>query len=133
MNLPLAERVRSIRQSDIRRFSAICAAMNGVNLSQGVCDQPAPDHVKAAAKRAIDEDRAPYTNVRGIAELRTAIAEKMRTFNGIECDPETEVLVSVGWAGAFASAALAILNPGDECIVFSPFYSYHVNLFGCLG
>ncbi len=133
MDKPVADRVRSIQQSDIRRFSAVCAAMNGVNLSQGVCDQPAPDPVKAAAKAAIDRDHATYTNLRGIAELRGAIAKKMRDFNKIECDPETEVAVTVGSAGSFACAVLSTLNPGDECIVFSPFYSYHVNLLQLLG
>jgi aminotransferase len=129
---PIADRVRSISQSDIRRFSAICAAVGGVNLSQGVCDQPAPAEVKAAAKRAIDNDHATYTNLRGIIELRQAIAGKMRDFNGIECDPETEVAVTVGSAGSFACAVLSTCNPGDECIVFSPFYSYHVNLLALL-
>lgn len=128
MTRQIADRVRSAKQSDIRRYSAICAAKNGVNLSQGVCDQPAPNEVKRAAKLAIDDDHAIYTNLRGIAELRQAIARKMRDFNGIECDPETEVAVNVGSAGSFACAAMATLNPGDECIVFSPFYSYHVNL-----
>lgn len=133
MNLPIAERVANIRQSDIRRYSAICAAMNGVNLSQGVCDQPAPDVVKDAAKQAIDHDHATYTNLRGIIELRRAIADKMRDFNEIDCDPETEIVVTVGSAGSFACAALATLNPSDECIIFSPFYSYHVNLLKLLG
>lgn len=133
VNLPIANRVQNVHQSDIRRFSAICAAMNGVNLSQGVCDQPAPDVVKAAAKGAIDDDQAVYTNLRGIVELRQAIADKMGDFNGIECDPETQVVVTVGSAGSFACAALATLNPGDECIIFSPFYSYHVNLLRLFG
>lgn len=130
---PIADRVRDIRQSDIRRFSAICAAMNGVNLSQGVCDQPAPSAVKEGAKRAIDGDHAAYTNLRGIDELRQAIADKMKNFNGVACDPEKEIVVTVGSAGSFACAVLATLNPGDECIVFSPFYSYHVNLLKLFG
>jgi len=133
VNIPIADRVRSIRQSDIRRFSAICAAMKGVNLSQGVCDQPAPDAVKRAAVDAIDADHAVYTNLRGTIELREAIAAKMRDFNGITCDPEREVVVNVGSAGAFTCAVLSTLNPGDECIVFSPFYSYHVNLLKLFG
>lgn len=107
--------------------------MNGVNLSQGVCDQPAPEAVKEAAKRAIDADHAAYTNLRGIIELRQAIARKMLDFNGIDCDPETEVTVNVGSAGSFACVALSTLNPGDECIVFSPFYSYHVNALKLFG
>lgn len=130
---PIADRVQSIQQSDIRRFSAICAAMNGVNLSQGVCDQPAPDEVKQAAHDAIDADHAIYTNLRGTIELRRAIADKMKRFNGIDCDPEEEVVVTVGSAGSFACAVLSTLNPGDECVVFSPFYSYHVNLLQLLG
>lgn len=129
----LASRVRDSRQSDIRRFSAICAAVNGVNLSQGVCDQPAPDTIKAAAKSAIDADQAVYTNLRGTLDLRRAIARKLADFNGIQVDPETQITVTVGSAGAFACAALATLNPGDECIVFSPFYSYHVNLLQMIG
>ncbi len=133
MTPPFADRVKTIQQSDIRRFSAICAAMNGVNLSQGVCDQPAPDVVKEAAKQAIDDNHAIYTNLRGTAGLRRAIAEKMRSFNGIECDPETQIAVNVGSAGAFACMVLSSLNPGDECIIFSPFYSYHVNLLKLLG
>lgn len=132
MENPIADRVRSISQSDIRRYSAICAAVGGVNLSQGVCDQPAPGEVKAAAKQAIDEDHATYTNLRGTIELRQAIAKKMGEFNGIKCDPETEVAVTVGSAGSFACAVLSTLNAGDECIVFSPFYSYHVNLLALL-
>lgn len=133
MDQPIADRVRTLKQSDIRRFSAICAAINGVNLSQGVCDQPAPEPVKQAAKDAIDDDHAIYTNLRGIAALREAIARKMGAFNKIECDPETEVAVNVGSAGSFACAVLSTLNPGDECIVFSPFYSYHVNLLKLFG
>jgi aminotransferase len=133
VNPPIADRVKSASQSDIRRFSAVCAAIGGVNLSQGVCDQPAPPQLKEAAKTAIDGDHAVYTNLRGIIELRQAIAGKMRDFNGIECDPDSEVAVTVGSAGAFACSALSTLNPGDECIVFSPFYSYHVNLLKLLG
>ncbi len=133
MSKPIADRVKDAKQSDIRRFSAICAAMNGVNLSQGVCDQPAPSPVKKAAKSAIDNDHATYTNLRGIAELRVAIANKMRDFNKIECDPDQNIAVNIGSAGAFACVALSTLNPGDEVVVFSPYYSYHVNLLRLFG
>lgn len=133
MDQPIADRVKELKQSDIRRFSAICAAMNGVNLSQGVCDQPAPDGVKKAAKQAIDDDHAIYTNLRGTIELRTAIADKMKAFNGVTCDPEENIAVTVGSAGSFACTALSVLNAGDEVIVFSPYYSYHVNLLKLFG
>jgi len=133
MGIRFADRVSTLQQSDIRRFSAMCAAMGGVNLSQGVCDQPSPMEVKAAAKAAIDHDHATYTHMRGIAELRQAIADKMARFNGIQADPETEIAVTVGTAGGFACTALTVLNPGDEVIVFSPYYSYHVNLLQLIG
>ena len=133
MGIRFADRVSELKQSDIRRFSALCASVGGVNLSQGVCDQPSPDEVKAAAKAAIDDDHATYTHMRGIAELRQAIADKMSRFNGIEADPETEIAVTVGTAGGFACTAMTLLNPGDEVIVFSPYYSYHVNLLQLIG
>jgi aminotransferase len=133
VDVPVAARVRDFRQSDIRRYSAVCAAMQGINLSQGVCDQPAPAEIKEAAKSAIDADQATYTNLCGIIELRQAIADKLRRFNGIHADPETEIVVTVGSAGAFACAALSTLDPGDECVVFSPFYGYHVKLLETIG
>ncbi len=133
MDHRFAERVLKVKQSDIRRFSAKCAAMGGVNLSQGVCDQPAPQAVKQAAKVAIDADHATYTHMRGIVELRQSIAKKMKEFNGITADPESEIAVTVGTAGAFSCTVLTALNPGDEAIVFSPFYSYHINVFNLFG
>ena len=133
MDAHIARRVADVQQSGIRRYSAACAAMGGVNLSQGVCDQPAPPEVKSAAMAAIDADLATYTHMRGIAELRRAIAEKMRSFNGITADAESQIVVTVGTAGAFACAVLTLLNPGEEAIVFSPFYSYHVNALQLFG
>lgn len=124
---PLADRVRDVRQTALRRLSARCQEIGGINLSQGVCDLPAPDALKEAARQAITDNRAMYTHVGGIAGLRAAIARKLQAFNGITCDPEREVAVTVGSAGAFAAVALALLNPGDEVVTFSPFYTYYVD------
>jgi aminotransferase len=121
----LAERVRNARQTALRRISARCQELGGINLSQGVCDLPAPPEVKEAARQAITDDRAIYTHVAGIPELRTAIANKMEQFNGVTCDPEREIAVTVGSAGAFACIAMTLLNPGDEVITFSPYYTYY--------
>ena len=66
MQPPFAKRVGNVRQTDIRRMSAACQELGAINLSQGVCDQPAPEAVKAAAKRAIDDDHAIYTHLAGI-------------------------------------------------------------------
>jgi aminotransferase len=68
----------------------------------------------------------------GIAPLRQSIARKLEEFNGIEADPDREVLVTSGATGAFFAACTALLNPGDEVIIFEPFYSYHVNTIAAL-
>jgi aminotransferase len=130
---PLADRVLDARQTALRRLSARCQEIGGINLSQGVCDLPAPEAVRQAARQAITDNKAMYTHLAGIHPLREAIARKMRAFNGIECDPATEIAVSVGSAGAFAAVAMSVLNPGDEVVTFSPFYTYYTDLLRLFG
>lgn len=124
---PFATRTGDVKLTALRRLSARCAEIGGVNLSQGVCDLPTPDALRVAAKAAIDNDQSIYTNVAGTSDLRNAIAEKLARFNKFTVDPERELAVTVGSAGAFACVAMATLNPGDEVITFSPFYSYYVD------
>jgi len=128
-----SRRAEGLVQSDIRRMSRECERLGGINLGQGICDQPTPDTVKDAAVEAIRSDRNIYSKFEGIDALRRAIAGKMKSYNAIECDPDTDVLVTVGSTGGFAVACLALLDPGDEAIVFSPFYSYHVNILRMCG
>jgi len=123
-----ADRIEGLAQSDIRRMSLECTRVGGINLGQGICDQPIEPIIKKAAIQAIEEDRSIYTRLDGIDELRRRIASKMRAHNGIACDPEGEVVVSVGSTGAFVTACLAFINPGDEVVLFSPFYGYHLNI-----
>jgi aminotransferase len=130
---PFADRIDGLRQSDIRRMSLECARLGGVNLGQGICDQPVEPIIKHAAIRAIEENRSSYTRLDGIDELRRRIAAKMRDYNGIACDPEGEVVVSVGSTGAFVTACLAFVDPGDEVVLFSPFYGYHLNILKVSG
>jgi aminotransferase len=126
-------RIEGLVQSDIRRMSIECARVGGINLGQGICDQPVEPIIKEAAVRAIHDDRSIYTRLDGIDELRRRIAAKMRSHNGIDCDPEGEVVVAVGSTGAFVTACLAFLDPGDEVVLFSPFYSYHLNILKVCG
>ena len=128
-----AARIEGLVQSDIRRMSIECAKVGGINLGQGICDQPVEPIIKEAAIAAIRADHSVYTRLDGTDELRRRIAAKMRDFNGIACDPEGEVVVSVGSTGAFVTACMAFVDPGDEVIVFSPFYSYHVNILKVCG
>lgn len=125
--ISLSKRADSIVQSEIRAMSIECDKVRGINLAQGVCDTTLPPPVGRAAKDAIDSARNSYTRYDGIEDLRQAIARKLRLYNGIKADPETQITVSSGSTGAFYCACLALLNPGDEVILFEPYYGYHVN------
>jgi aminotransferase len=127
MTLSLSRRCRNIAQSEIRAMSVECERVRGLNLAQGVCDTPVPPSVRAGAQRAIDEGINSYTRHDGIAELRSAVARKMAHDNGIAADPETQIVISGGSTGSFYSACLALLDPGDEVVLFEPFYGYHLN------
>jgi aminotransferase len=114
-----------IVQSTIRTMSVECEKVGGVNLAQGVCDTDVPEVVRKAAEAAIEAGYNQYTRADGIAALREAIAKKLQRQNGITADPESEILVTSGVTGGFDSACRALLNPGDEVILFEPYYGYH--------
>ena len=116
-----------IVQSEIRAMSVECDRVGGVNLAQGVCDTDLPSSVADAAIKAIQQGYNIYTRLDGIEVLRQAIAAKLNRYNGISADPDSEILVTAGATGALYAASLALLNPGDEVIVFEPFYGYHLN------
>lgn len=120
-------------QSEIRRMSVESDRVGGINMSQGICDMPIPVPVQCGAQEAIAAGLNQYTRYDGLEELRTAIAAKMSAFNGIEVDPETEVVVSAGSTGAFHSACLALLEPGDEVLLFEPYYGYHATTLRAAG
>lgn len=121
----LSDVASRITQSTIRTMSVECEKVGGVNLAQGVCDTDVPSVVRRAAEEAIEAGFNQYTRADGIARLRQAIAAKLLRQNGIAADPETEILVTSGVTGGFDSACRALLNPGDEVILFEPYYGYH--------
>lgn len=127
MALSLSHRADSITQAEIRAMSIECDRVEGVNLAQGVCDTPPPPLVVEAAAKAMRDGVNIYTRYDGLAELREAIAYKVQRDANLKVDPETQVTVSAGSTGAFYCACLALLNPGDEVILFEPYYGYHVN------
>ncbi|HXR38214.1 MAG TPA: pyridoxal phosphate-dependent aminotransferase [Terracidiphilus sp.] len=114
-------------QSEIRAMSFACEQMGGINLAQGVCDTPVPAPVQDAAIQAIRDGHNIYTRLDGIARLRNAITQKQQRDYALTYDPETEVLVASGATGGLHAAAMALLNPGDEVLLFEPFYGYHVS------
>jgi aminotransferase len=116
-----------LAQSEIRAMTQACALVQGINMAQGVCDTGVPSVVTQAAQRAIDRGINSYTRFDGLIELRTALAQKLSDYNGLAVDPETEITVSCGATGSFHCVCLAFLNPGDEVIVFEPYYAYHIS------
>ncbi len=125
--MKVSERAGRIAQSEIRVMSIECEKVCGINMAQGVCDTPVPAEVREAAERAIEMGHNSYTRLDGVAPLRAQIAHKMKTFNKVECDPEREIVVTAGSTGAFYCTCLALLNPGDEVVLFEPYYGYHLH------
>ncbi|ADV84951.1 pyridoxal phosphate-dependent aminotransferase [Terriglobus saanensis] len=125
MGLKVSDLAPRALQSEIRAMTAECQRMGGVNLAQGVCDTDPPEVVLREAKAAMDAGFNQYTRMEGIERLRVAVAAEVSARHGLGVDPEGEVLITSGATGAFHATAMALLNPGDEVIVFEPFYGYH--------
>jgi aminotransferase len=125
--LTLSQLAPDTYQSEIRAMTTACDGMGGINLAQGVCDTPVPALIEAAAIQAIRAGENIYTRCDGITRLREAIAQKQRREYGLSYDPENEVMVASGATAGYHAAAMALLNPGDEVLIFEPFYGYHVN------
>jgi aminotransferase len=125
--LALSQLAPETFQSEIRAMTTECDRIGGINLAQGVCDTPVPAVIEAAAIQAIRDGHNIYTRCDGIARLREAIAAKQLRDYGLRYDSEREVLVASGATGGYHAAAMALLNPGDEVLIFEPFYGYHVN------
>ncbi len=133
MNLTFSKLSQSISQSEIRNMSIECDRIGGINMSQGICDLDLPLPVKQGAIKAIEQGENHYTRYDGLEALRQAIAHKMLSYNGIRTDPQRNIVVSSGATGAFYSACLALLNPGDEVILFEPYYGYHISTLLAVG
>jgi aminotransferase len=132
-HLRLSRIAPHLEQSEIRAMTMECDRVGGVNLAQGVCDTEVPPAVVDGAINAIREGNNIYTRLDGIAPLREAIARKLERDNHLTVDPASEVLVTSGATGGFYAALLALLDPGDEVVLFEPFYGYHLNTMTALG
>lgn len=133
MNSAPSARLGFLSRSEIRIMTTLCDELGGINLSQGICDMPLPPGLADRAKAAIDGGRNHYTAHDGIAKLRDAIARKLLSYNNVTASPATEIVVSAGATGAFYSACMALLDPGDEVILFEPYYGYHEYTLLALG
>lgn len=119
---PLADRVSYFTESVIRETTRHANRFGAVNLGQGMPDFDPPAEIKEAACQAIRDGYNQYAITWGAPPLRNAIAAKARTFNGIHCDSETDVTVCCGATECMMATMLALINPGDEVVIFQPFY-----------
>ncbi|NOS80359.1 MAG: aminotransferase class I/II-fold pyridoxal phosphate-dependent enzyme [Nitrospira sp.] len=127
MKRHINRRMATLAHSEIRAMTQACVQAKGLNMAQGVCDTPVPPVVLRGAAQAMAQGKNVYSRFDGLPELRQSIAKKLAQYNGIAADPETDVTVSAGATGSFHCACLALLNPGDEVILFEPYYQYHVS------
>ncbi len=118
----IAERVTCFTESVIREMTRLSDLHHSLNLAQGFPDFDPPKELQEAAIRAIQQGHNQYSITWGAVPLREAIAEKLKWYNGIEADPDQEITITCGATEAMMSTLIAVLNPGDELIIFEPFY-----------
>ena len=118
----LSRRVGHFVESVIRDMTRLSLKHDAINLAQGFPDFPAPEEIKQAGAAAIMADHNQYSITWGAQELRDEISRKVLEYNKIEADPNSEITITCGSTEAMMASMLAIINEGDEVIVFEPFY-----------
>ena len=117
-----SQRAQEFTESVIRQMTRMSEKYGAVNLAQGFPDFDPPNIVKQAGARAIREGYNQYSTPYGIVKLRQAIARKLHLYNHIDYDPDTELTVTCGTTEAMMASLLALLDHGDEVVIFEPFY-----------
>jgi aminotransferase len=118
----VSRKAERFTESVIREMTREALKHGAVNLSQGFPDFPAPEDVKRAAAEAIADDVNQYAITWGAKDFRDAIAEKTKWYLGFDVDPETEITVTCGSTEGMIAAMMATVDPGEEVVVFEPFY-----------
>lgn len=118
----VSQKAERFTESVIREMTRLAQINGAINLAQGMPDFEAPAEIKEAACRAIMADINQYAITWGAKVFRDAIAEKTKSFLGIDIDPDREVTVTCGSTEAMIASLLAVVNPGDEVIIFEPYY-----------
>ena len=122
LNTRRSIKAASFTESVIRDMTRLADLHGAINLGQGFPDFPAPEEVKEAARQAIADDHNQYPVTWGVPAFREAIAAKYLRDYGMTVDPETEICVTCGSTEAMIASMLGLLDPGDEVVVFEPFY-----------
>ena len=114
MPTDISAKTRVFTESVIREMTRRALKSGAVNLAQGFPDFPAPAEIKQAAKRAIDEEYNQYAITHGSPNFRRAIADKVRSYNAIACDPDRNIPVTCGATEAMIATMLAVINPATR-------------------
>ena len=122
----VSQKAASFTESVIREMSREAAKYGAVNLGQGFPDWAAPEDIKQKAKDAIDDDHNQYAITWGVKSFRDAIAAKTKWFLGMDIDPETEITVTCGSTEGMIAAAMATIDPGEEVVIFDPYYENYM-------
>ncbi|MDE0579744.1 MAG: pyridoxal phosphate-dependent aminotransferase [bacterium] len=122
----LNERLVEFGTTIFAEMSALALATGAINLGQGFPDTDGPQEVADAAVAAIRAGHNQYPPGLGIADLRLAVAEHQKRFYDLDFDPDTEVLITAGATEAIAAVMLSLLEPGDEVVLFEPYYDSHI-------
>ena len=117
-----AQRLNQFTESVIREMTRVADAYGAINLSQGYPDFDPPEELLAAAERALRSGHNQYSVTWGSPRFRKALAEKQSRFMGLTLDPDAHITVTCGSTEAMMASLMAVLNPGDRLIAFSPFY-----------
>ena len=120
------ERLVEFGTTIFAEMSALALATGAINLGQGFPDTDGPREVADAAVAAIRAGHNQYPPGLGIADLRLAVAEHQKRFYNLDFDPDTEVLITAGATEAIAAVMLSLLEPGDEVVLFEPYYDSHI-------
>ncbi len=127
--VPLAHRVRTL---EVGRAGILMDMLrqrpDGIGLGRGDPDLPTPAHILAAGHDALAKGLTKYTPLRGLPELRQAVADKLRRDNGLEADPETEIVITTGTQEAVFVALCALLDTGDEILLADPYYNSYATM-----
>jgi aminotransferase len=124
---PLSRRTKPFQESVIREMTRIGAETGGVNLAQGLPDfDPPPEVLEALPGILARTSNHQYSFTWGSPEFRRAVAEKCARFNSLRVDPDTEVTITCGVSEAIADAVLGLTEPGDEVVLFEPWYENYV-------
>jgi aminotransferase len=122
----VSQKAASFTESVIREMSREAVKYGAVNLGQGFPDWPAPADIKEKAKEAIDADHNQYAITWGVKSFRDAIAAKTKWFLGMDIDPESEITVTCGSTEGMIAAAMATIDPGEEAVIFDPYYENYM-------